>query len=45
MGIAEVPGIALCVYLLNKVGGRKSLIFFSGTSSIFLLGVALFQSC
>jgi len=44
MGIAEVPGIALCVYLLNKVGGRKSLIFFSGTSSIFLLGVALFQS-
>jgi len=44
MGIAEVPGIALCVYLLNKVGGRKSLIFFSGTSSVFLLGVALFQS-
>jgi len=44
MGLAEVPGIALCVFLLNKVGGRKALIFFSGTSSIFLLGVALFQS-
>jgi len=42
-GAAEIPGIIMCIYLLGRIGGRLSYIFFTASSAFFFLLTAMFN--
>jgi len=43
-GAVEIPGFLMCVFLLDRIGGRLSYIFFTSTAAVLLLGTASLTS-